>query len=215
MRIHRVSALTLLMLLTGTGLLAQEARPLQLPAPQTGGGMPLMKALGLRRSTRQFGADTIPAQVLSNLLWAACGVNRPGENKRTAPSARNMQEVHVYVSQKKGLFLYDAFSHSLIPVLSEDIRAATGMQDFVAQAPLNLIYVADVNTDSTVSEAERMFYPATDTGFISQNVYLFCASEGLATVVRGMVDRPTLAAKMGLRPDQRIILAQTVGTFVK
>ncbi|MBN1894984.1 SagB/ThcOx family dehydrogenase [bacterium] len=215
MGIQRFSALTLLLLLTGSGLLAQEAGPMQIPAPQTGGGLPLMQALGLRKSTRQFSADTIPVQVLSNLLWAACGVNRPGENKRTAPSARNMQEVHVYVSMEKGLFLYDAPSHSLIPVLSDDIRAATGMQDFVAQAPLNLVYVADVNTDSTVSEADRMFYPATDTGFISQNVYLFCASEGLATVVRGMVNRPALAARMGLRPDQRIILAQSVGTFAK
>jgi SagB-type dehydrogenase family enzyme len=215
MGIPRVSTLILFVLLAGSGLLAQEARPLQLPVPRTGGGMPLMQALGLRKSTRQFAADTLPVQVLSDLLWAACGVNRPGENKRTAPSARNMQEVHVYVSLEKGLFLYDAPSHSLIPVLSEDIRAATGKQDFVAQAPLNLVYVADVNTDSTVSEADRMFYPATDTGFISQNVYLFCASEGLATVVRGMVDRPALAAKMGLRPDQRIILAQSIGFFAK
>jgi len=190
-------------------------KPIRLPAPQTDGGMPLMQALAMRKSTRQFGADTIPSQILSNLLWAACGVNRPGENKRTAPSARNMQEVHVYISTKTGLFLYDAPSHSLVPVLSGDIRAATGRQDFVAQAPLNLVYVADVNMDSTVSEADRLFYPATDTGFISQNVYLFCASEGLATVVRGMVDRPALAAKMGLRPDQRIILAQTVGFFAK
>jgi hypothetical protein len=123
----------------------------------------------------------------------------------------NRQEIEVFVAMQEGLFRYDAFSNTLLPVLAEDIRSETGSQDFVPVVPVNLIYVAAVTGDSTVTEAERIFYPAADCGFISQNVYLFCASEGLGTVVRGMVDRPALAKKMGLRPDQRILLAQSVG----
>ena len=190
---------------------AQELKPLQLPAPDTSGGMPLMQALKLRKSTRQFSDRKLSLQTLSDLLWAANGVNRPEDKKRTAPSAMNRQEIEVFVALQEGLFRYDAFSNTLLPVLAEDIRSETGKQDFVPVVPVNLIFVATVTGDSTVTEADRIFYPAADCGFISQNVYLFCASEDLGTVVRGMVDRPSLAKKMGLRPDQRILLAQSVG----
>ena len=191
--------------------IAQEMKPIPLPAPDTSGGMPLMQALKQRRSMRRFSDRKLSLETLSNLLWAANGVNRPEDKKRTAPSAMNRQEIEVYVAMQEGLFRYDAFSNTLLPVLAEDIRSETGKQDFVPVVPVNLIYVATVTGDSTVTEADRIFYPAADCGFISQNVYLFCASEGLGTVVRGMVDRPALAKKMGLRPDQRILLAQSVG----
>ncbi len=123
----------------------------------------------------------------------------------------NKQEIDIYVSMAKGLYFYNAKSHTLEPVLAEDIRKFTGGQAFVKAAPVNLIYVADFSKMRKGTEEQNNFYSATDTGFISQNVYLFCASEGLATVVRGMVDKPTLEKKMGLRPDQKVILAQTVG----
>lgn len=191
--------------------LAQEAETLQLPKPQTDGGRPLMQVLRDRKSSRAFSARELPAQELSNLLWAAFGVNRPESGKRTAPSAVNWQQIDIYVATADGLHLFDAHAHALKPVLAEDIRALTGTQPFVRQAPVNLVYVADRSRMGRASDANKDFYSATDTGFISQNVYLYCASEGLATVVRGLVDRPALAKKMGLRPDQRIILAQSVG----
>lgn len=191
--------------------LAQEPETLQLPKPQTDGGRPLMQVLRDRKSSRAFSARELPAQELSNLLWAAFGVNRPESGKRTAPSAVNWQQIDIYVATADGLHLFDAHAHALKPVLAEDIRALTGTQPFVRQAPVNLVYVADRSRMGRASDADKDFYSATDTGFISQNVYLYCASEGLATVVRGLVDRPALAKKMGLRPDQRIILAQSVG----
>ena len=211
MKIRAFVHVTGILLSVQWGGFAQELKPVPLPMPAMQGGMPLMQALKERKTTRQFTAEKLSLQTLSDLLWAANGINRPAEKKRTAPSAMNRQEIDVYVALEDGLFLYDAFANQLQPVLAGDIREATGRQDFVKTVPVNLIFVAKVSTDSTVSESDRIFYPATDTGFISQNVYLFCASAGLGTVVRGMVDRPVLEKKMGLRPDQRIMLSQSVG----
>jgi nitroreductase len=188
---------------------AEKTATIQLPKPQTEGGMPLMQTLNERKTSRDFSTKELPDQVLSNMLWAAFGINRP-DGKRTAPSAMNMQETDIYVATAKGLYLYYPKENTLILKLGEDIRAKTGGQPFVASAPVNLVYVADY-AKMRGSDEDKNFYSATDTGFISQNVYLFCASEGLATVVRGYVDKPALAQAMKLRPDQKIILAQTVG----
>jgi len=190
---------------------AQELKPLELPKPQMDGGRPLMQVLKDRSTSRAFSAEKLPAQVLSNLLWAAFGVNRPESGKRTAPSAVNWQEIDIYVATADGLYVYDAKAHRLNPVLAEDIRTATGMQPFVKDAPVNLVYVADLAKTGKASAPDQDFYTAADTGFIAQNVYLYCASEGLATVIRGSVDRAGLAKVMKLRPDQKITLAQTVG----
>ncbi len=190
---------------------AQELKEIKLPNPQLEGGRPLMQALKDRQSSREFSTEKLPLQVLSNLLWAADGVNRPDSKKRTAPSAVNWQNIDIYVALAEGLYLYDPLEHSLKPVLGEDIRAMTGKQDFVKDVPLNLIYVADFSKITRGTEEDKNFYSAAHTGFISQNVYLYCASEGLATVVRGMVDRETLAKAMKLRPEQKVIFAQSVG----
>ena len=170
-----------------------------------------MQVLRDRHTTREFSSDKLPTQVLSNLLWAAFGINRPGEGKRTAPSAINWQETDVYVAMADGLYIYDAKGNKLDPVLAGDVRDMTGMQPFVKDAPVNLIYVADLAKAGKVSAEYRDLFTAAGTGFIAENVYLFCASEGLAVVVRGMVDREALAKVMKLRPDQKITLAQTVG----
>jgi SagB-type dehydrogenase family enzyme len=191
--------------------LAQEAKIMKLPEPNMKGGMPLMEALKARQTQREFDERQLPTQVLSDLLWAAFGVNRPESGKRTAPSAMNLQEIDVYVALAEGLYLFRAEEHTLERISGDDVRAMTGGQDFVAGAPVNLVFVADYTRMTRGSEADKDFYSATDTGFISQNVYLFCASEGLATVVRGWVDREALAKAMGLGEDQKIILAQTVG----
>ena len=195
-------------LITTSCLFAQDLKPVALPQPQTDGGRPLMRVLKDRKTTRDFAPDRLPQQVLSNLLWAAFGVNRP-DGRRTAPSAMNWQEMDIYVATSDGLFIYDAKGNRLEPVLAQDIRPATGMQPFVAGAPLNLVYVADLAKVGSGPDTEM--FTAADAGFISQNVYLFCASEGLATVVRGSIDRVALAKAMKLRPQQKIILAQTVG----
>ncbi len=206
-----VRFLVIAMFLGASFALGQELKPLILPAPQTDGGKPLMQVLRDRHSTREFSSDKLPTQMLANLLWAAFGINRPGEGKRTAPSAVNWQETDVYVAMAEGLYIYDAKGNKLDPVLAGDVRGLTGMQPFVKDAPVNLIYVADLAKAGKVSAEYRDLFTAAGTGFIAQNVYLFCASEGLAVVVRGMVDRAALAKAMKLRPDQKITLTQTVG----
>jgi len=190
---------------------AENLKPVKLPQPRKDGGRPLMEVLGDRASSREYSSRPLPLQVLSDMLWAAFGINRPESGKRTAPSAVNWQEIDIYVSMKSGLFLYVPAGHRLEPVLEEDIRAATGSQEFCADAPVNLVFVADFSRMGGAGDEQKIFYSAADTGYISQNVYLYCASEGLATVVRGMVDKEALAEKMKLKPDQRVILAQTVG----
>ena len=190
---------------------AGEAQSIALLKPKLDTGRSLMQALNDRKSTRSFSAKPLPDQMLSNLLWAAFGVNRPKSGKRTAPSASNRQEIDIYVATAQGLYLFDARAHALRPVLSADIREITGRQAFTQVAPVNLIYVADYRKMGKGAKAGKDFCSAADTGFISQNVYLFCASERLATVVLGMVDRPKLATAMKLRPDQKIILTQPVG----
>lgn len=189
----------------------EKLRTLALPPPTAQGGMTLIQALKARRSSREFSAKELPLQVLSDLLWAAFGVNRPKSGGRTAPSAHDWEEIDLYVALKSGLSVYRAKEHALRQVSAQDVRAQTGIQPFVAQAPLDLVYVADLSRMTQASEEEKRWYSGPDAGFIAQNVYLFCASAGLATVVRGMVDRTALAKTLRLKPDQQIILAQTVG----
>ncbi len=191
---------------------AQEFQPMKLPQPQIETGMPLMQALHARKSTREFSDEKLPAQVLSDLLWAAFGVNHPETGGRTAPSTRNWQDIDIYAATADGLYLFDAKSHVLKLIQEKDIRALTGTQDFVEHAPLNLIYVSDfTRMDSDTSPEDRKIAAAIDTGFIGQNVYLYCASTGLATVVRGSVDKDVLAKAMKLKSTQWIVAAQSVG----
>jgi len=208
--IHTIEAFLLIMIL-GAVVGAQDFKPVELPKPDTVGGKPLMQVLKDRHSTREYSADTLSLSTLSNLLWAACGVNRPESGKRTAPSAMNMQEIDVYVATAHGLFLYDPAKHMLQPVLNEDIREKTGTQPFVKEAPVNLVYVANLAKMTRGTDTEKDWYAGVDAAFMCENVYLFCASAGLATVVRGSVDREALPAVMKLRPDQKVVLAQTVG----
>jgi SagB-type dehydrogenase family enzyme len=204
-------SLLLALLLCPTLAVAQGLKPLELPPPETSGGKPLMQALKERHTSRNFSPEKLSPQMLSNLLWAAFGVNRPEAGKRTAPSAMNWQEIDIYVATADGLYVYDAKGNKLDPVLKEDVRGATGTQGFVKEAPVDLVYVANLAKTGRANAEDTALYNGADTGLIAQNVYLFCASEGLATVVRGSVDRQALATVMKLRPDQKITLAQTVG----
>ena len=172
--------------------------------------MPLMAALKLRRSTRQYSDRPLPAQTLSDLLWAAFGINRPSGD-RTAPYWRHVMVMDIYVAMADGVWIYEPKAHTLLPHLQGDIRPQTGLQEFVATAPLNLVYVAHGERMTDISPEERRLYASVDTGFIGQNVYLFCASEGLATVFRGSVDYPKLARTLKLPDQQFVTFAQTVG----
>ncbi len=189
---------------------AQEQKPIALPPPRTVGGMPLISALKLRRSTREYSEWPLPPQALSDLLWAAFGINRP-DGGRTAPYWRHVMAIDIYAAMADGVWLYEPGAHTLLPYLPDDIRADTGLQDFAAKAPLNLVYVALGERMKDVSPEDRRLYASVDTGFIGQNVYLFCASEGLATVFRGAVDYKKLAAAMKLPDEQFVTFAQTVG----
>jgi SagB-type dehydrogenase family enzyme len=183
-----------------------------LPAPGAGPQATLRQALAGRHSTRHFLPDALPLETLSALLWSAFGVNRPAQGGRTAPSANNWQEIDVYAVLDQGSYRYDAVAHRLMLLKAEDLRALTGMQDFVAAAPLNLVYVADfARMKEAAGDDERAFLAGAAAGCIAQNVYLYAAAAGLGTVVRGLIDRRRLAEAMGLARTQRIALAQTVG----
>jgi nitroreductase len=181
-----------------------------LPAPRKEAGKPLMQALQSRRSIREFSPRALPPQVLSDLLWAGYGVNRPSGD-RTAPYWRHIMVIDVYAAMADGVWLYDPKQHALRSHLETDIRAQTGLQDFVATAPLNLVYVAHGERMKDISPEERRLYGSVDAAFAGQNVYLFCASEGLATVFRGAVDHEKLNQAMRLENGQFVTFAQTVG----
>ena len=198
-----------LALLIATGVSALE--PVSLPAPRTGSGKPLMQALKERRTTREFSEKALSRQMLSDLLWAAFGVNRPEDGKRTAPSAWNHQEVDLYVFLQDGVYVYEAVEHRLRPVLEGDHRAMTSTDDFGRIAPVSIAYVADHSRTPKTPTWEKPFYAGIHTGFIGQNVYLYCASAGLGTVIHDSTADGALAKALGLRRDQQIILAQAIG----
>lgn len=186
------------------------AARIELPPPAKQGGMPLMEALAKRRSSREFVRDSLPEQVLSDLLWAAFGVNRP-DGGRTAPSAIDAQEIDVYVALPAGAYLYDAKANALELVAASDLRRVTGYQDFVDEAPLALVYVADHLRMKMVPVGSRESYASAAAGAIAQNVYLYAASTGLATVIRAWIDRAAIADALGLTHEQQVLLSQTVG----
>jgi nitroreductase len=202
---------TLVCLITGAvaaaGIFAQD---IALPAPKKSGGMPLMEALARRSTSRAFESRDLSAHQLSSLLWASFGINRP-DGKRTAPSSNNQQATDIYVLLKTGAYVYDASANKLKVVFAEDIRSLGGTQSFVTNAPVTLLFVADFAKMGNASEEGKKNTANINVGYISENAYLFCASEGLATGARVSFDRAALGSKLQLRPDQYIVLAQSVG----
>jgi SagB-type dehydrogenase family enzyme len=183
---------------------------ISLPPAVKQGGLPLMEALSRRHSSRDFARDPLPMALLSDLLWAAYGMNRP-DGGRTAPSALNVQEIDVFVALSSGAYRYDAAAHELHLIAANDLRSVTGYQDFVDEAPLDLVYVADHARMTMVPVSQRESYASAAAGAIAQNVYLFAASSGLATVIRAWIDRAAIADALGLTHDQQVLLSQTVG----
>jgi len=187
-----------------------ELKPIELPPRLTQGGMPLIEALNSRRSIREYSDRPLSVETLSDLLWAAFGINRPSGD-RTAPYWRHVMVIDIYVAMADGVWIYEPKAHVLYPHLDADIRAQTGVQEFVATAAINLIYVAHGERMTGISSEDRRLYASVDTGFIGQNVYLFCASEGLATVFRGSINYQQLAQTLKLPGEQFVTFAQTVG----
>jgi hypothetical protein len=203
----------------------EEPQPIVLPKPQKDGGKSVLAALWERKTNRDVGAEKLPPQVLSNLLWAAFGVNREGgpfgQIGRTAASASNSQEIDLYVLLPEGAFLYDAAGHRLTPVVAGDLRAKAGGRGrggAAANAPVNLVFVADIAKFAKArlqepglrdAEVQKSYYFVA-TGLIAGNVYVFAASQGLAAWFHNC-NKPGLAAELKLRPDQRVLFAQTVG----
>ena len=190
--------------------LGDAAPSITLPAPETSGGLPLMEAIAKRRSLREFARTELPLSLLSNLLWAANGVNRP-DGGRTAPSAMHANEIDIYVALPSGAYLYNAAENALQLVAGTDIRRVTGYQDFVDEAPLDLVYVADHGRMTLIPVASRESFASVAAGAITENVYLFAASTGLATVIRAWIDREAIAQALGLPHDHQVLLSQTVG----
>jgi len=182
-----------------------------LPPPSVRGGMPLMEAMSLRRSSRTFGTGPLSLQHISNILWAAAGINRPSGGDRTTPAWRHIAAISVYVATPDGLYRYSPEHRQLIHHLSADLRAMSGEQEFAGTAPLDLIYVAHGDMLMQLEEPERRLVASVDAAFMGQNVYLYCAANGLATVFRGAIDYPTLTAAMQLGPDEFVTFAQTIG----
>lgn len=194
---------------------------IKLPKPQKDLDFPLMKAIELRRTKRKWQDSNLSDQEISNLLWAAGGItheeSKSRKSRRTAPSACNSQEIGIYVALYNGLFFYDGKEHQLVRVFSEDIRKDIGTQKMMHSAPVGLIYVSDYSKLSSFifkDENRKWFTSAADTGFISQNVYLYCAAANLSTAILGLVDRDKLQKIMGLNENERIVYTQVVGRSI-
>jgi nitroreductase len=195
----------LVLVIALSALAGLSAQPIDLPPPQKTGGMPVMEALAKRVTARNFDTRELSAQQLSSLCWAGFGVNRP-DGRRTAPSANNKQEIEIYLLLKQGAYVYDPAQNRLQPVVAEDVRALVR-----SQAPATLLYVADLAKRGSGTPESRKEVARIDSGFISENVYLYCASEGLATGYRGGFDGTALRPKLALRADQEIVAVQPVG----
>ncbi len=191
---------------------------IKLPAPQTDLDFPLMQAFAERRTLRRWKDEPISEQDLSNLLWSACGITKEQKGKtkckRTAPSACNVQEIRVYTLLEKGVFLYNEAAHELVQIIPDDIREHVGTQKMMKSAPLGLVYVADLsrmNSPFLKSDEAKKFSAWVDTGFVSENVYLYCASANMATAVLSLVKRDNLEQLMQLQEHEKVVLTQVVG----
>jgi nitroreductase len=187
---------------------------IKLNPPELEKGISLMQALKKRKTTRDITDKKLSLQQLSDLLWAADGVNRP-DGKRTAPAAMGIYCVDIYAVLPEGVYFYDAPKQELKPVAKGDFRKLAGMQDFVFISPVNLVYVFTIKNPKNappapIPEEKRKTWGDVEVGCMVQNVYLYCASEGLGTIVRGMIDQKKFGELVKVKPEQ-IIVAQTIG----
>ena len=201
--------LSILGILLISTVFAQEL--IKLPVPEKIGGKPLMEALNDRSSSRYFKDEPLSQQQLSNLLWAAFGINREDIKKRTAPSSHNHQDILIYLTTQDGLFLYHAEENALEQLSDKDMRSIAGNQSFVKEASVNLIYVSDFSKLGKGSDENKRVTAATHCGFIGQNVYLYCASEGLISVFRAWINKEKIASILNLPEGFEVLYSQSVG----
>jgi len=194
---------------TAVPVIPPPVQPSQSSTPVT--SMTVLDALRNRRSTNSFQIQPLPKQKILELLWAAWGINRPDSGKRTAPTAMNAQEIDIYVLLAEGAYVYDAKGNQLSPVVPEDLRPKSSMQAFMKDAPVHLIFVADYAKYRGIPQSQKELYSSCHTGFIGQNVYLYCAAQGLGAHFYANVDRTSLKDSMKLREDQTIIFGQAIG----
>lgn len=194
---------------------------IKLPSPQINLPFPLMKALEMRRSKRRWQDTQVSLQNLSNLLWAACGITvketSTSKSKRTSPSATNCQEIKIYIALESGLYLYNEEEHILVSKAEKDIRSFIGTQKMMQSAPVGLIFVADYSRMKLYlgkDENRKLFVAGTDTGYISENIYLYCAASNLSTVILGLVNRKELENIMQLGENEKVVYTQVVGNSV-
>ncbi|MFH2114004.1 MAG: nitroreductase family protein [Spirochaetota bacterium] len=177
-----------------------------------------MKALENRRTTRKWTDDEVSDQNLSNLLWAACGISvratKTSKQKRTAPSAANCQEIKLFVALPDGLYVYYEANNNLVLRIDRDIRDKIGTQKMMKSAPVGIIFVSDylkMKTYLSKDDTIKWFVAGTDAGFISQNIYLYCATANLSTAVLGLVNREELGKILGLSSNEKVVYTQVVG----
>lgn len=205
----KIIPLFAIILLSFTAISQQNI--VDLPKPEKKGGKPLMEALNERQSSRSFSDKLMPRQNLSDMLWAAFGINRPENSKRTAPTSRNVQDIDIYVVTKEGAYLYLPEKHALQHIVGDDIREFMGKQEFVADAAVNIVYVSDFSKYKGDNDEVKKITASAHCGFIGQNVYLYAASEGLSCVFRAWIDKELIHEKLGLEKNQHVMYSQTVG----
>lgn len=188
---------------------AQTAGVIQLPQPDLKSGKPLMQCAAERRSGRKFSAKALPAQMISEILYVADGINRK-DGRKTVPTARNKQNQSVYAVTADGIYFYNSKKHALELFLKGDFRKECGTQPFHKKAPLILLFVADLSAIGK-TPAEQALYAGNHAGYSSQNVYLYAASKDLSTVVCGMLNRDALKKRLNLKKDQMVIFSQPIG----
>lgn len=191
--------------------LAEDPKPISLPQPKLDSSKSLAQALKDRKTTREYSTEDLSPQMISNILWAATGINRPEGGRRTAPTAKNWQEVDVYISTKQGIYVYDPKANALIPVVSGDLRSQTYTQQVFKDAPVNLVFISDLARMGDGDDATKTVLTGMDTGYVSQNVYLYCAAAGLNTGYRVTLDKEKLGKTLKLKPTQKIMGAQSIG----
>jgi nitroreductase len=214
----------LILCISAASLGAEDLKMIKLPSPENSGGKPFMQVVASRITTRLYSSRSLPLQVLSNLLWAAAGRVPDAVSEATArtPSAMGWDNVDIYVATSNGVYRYDRMAHALNPVKAGDIRVVTALQPDVAEAALILIYVANYRPDLITFDPNvggyvpapqeaKVYYSDLGTCFIAENVYLFCASEGLATVFRSSIDRKAIGQAINLGPNQSVTHVQSVG----
>lgn len=208
------SAIALVPLATSLPAAAQgkpaAIAPISLQRPRAKGGLSIMEALARRKSTREFSSRRLSQRHLGELLWAGIGINRP-DGHRTSPNWRDMHSIDVFAVMSEGVYAYDPIAHKLVPHKAGNFLAMTGQQDFVGTAPLNLLMVANLSNMGSGTDDAKKISAAADSGCIAENIYLYCASEGIGTVFRGNIDRPPLHKALEFKPEQYIAYAQTVG----